>query len=76
MKQFEIWTEGNSFKTPNGAAIFHGVFEAETFKDAVYKYIDTLFDYQKPLFSYNNDELKYNECKFFDNGKDARKIFG
>lgn len=76
MRKFEVWTEGYSATGESGTAIFHGKFEAETFKNAVYKYIETLDEKDKSYFKDNEYGLRYWGCKFFDNEKDARKNYG
>lgn len=76
MAQFEVWTEGYRCTGDIGTAQFHGKFEGETFRDAVYKYVETLSDDSKSSFKDNEYGMRFWGCEFFDNEKDARKNFG
>lgn len=76
MTQFEIWTEGYGATGEHGNARFHGKFKGQTFKDAVYNYINTLSSEEQKLFKDNEYGLRLWGCKFFDNEIDARKNYG
>lgn len=64
--KFEVWTEGYICTGAKVGATFHGVFEGNTFKEAV----------KKAFKGKNESEASYYGCRVFDNEKDARKAFG
>lgn len=74
-KTFEVWTEGYAATGQTCEATFHGKFEAETFKEAVILFRDSLSDdYSKRCVDL--DRMCFWGCRFFDNEIDARKSFG
>ena len=76
MEQFQVWLSGYAATGDRGTASFLGTFEGETFRDAVYKYVETLSEESKADFKDNDYGLRLGWGKFYDNEKDARKIFG
>jgi len=76
MTQFEVWKEGYRATGESCGASYCGRYEAETFKEAVYRYIETLEEKERSYFSDNEYGLRYWGCKFYDNEEDARKKFG
>lgn len=76
MALFEVWSEGYAATGESSPAQFHGKYEAETFKEAVYKYVETLSPKSKECFTDNEYGLRFWGCRFYDNEKDARKFCG
>ena len=76
MAQFQVWISGYIATGERDTASFLGTFEAETFRDAVYKYIETLSENSKTDFKDNEYGLRHGWGKFYDNEIDARKIAG
>lgn len=74
VKVWEVWMEGYQVTGNKASASFKGVFEGETFKDAVCAYADTLDSKTRTYF--NSDYSAFWGCKFYDNETDARGMFG
>jgi len=77
MNKYELWSEGYLATGMEGipaTATFHGVFEGETFKDAIQAYKDTLRGYDWECVDVEEGTLW--GCRFFDNEADARKLYG
>jgi hypothetical protein len=75
LKKFEVWTEGYRATGDISGANFHGIYEGETFRDAVSKFADSLTD-PRSIACINLDVPSFWGCKFYDNEKDARRYFG
>lgn len=73
IKEYEVWSEGYRATGEHGTATFHGIYKAESFKEAVKQFQDTKCTNPEYI---NLDKLTYWGCKFFDNETDARKSFG
>ena len=89
-KKYEIWSEGYRASGDSSKAIFIGVFEAETFDEAVEEYNRTR-DKKYTTAAEKNTRKRYISdeayekrrsnwniwaCNLFDNERDARKSFG
>lgn len=72
MKIFEIWSEGFSVTGQRGTAGLLGKYEAETWDDAVQKFMK---DHPNRI---RVDSRGYTDwgCRLFDNEVDARRSFG
>jgi hypothetical protein len=75
MNKFQLWIEGYMATGESGKAQYLGEFEAETLKDAVIAYKNTLTD-PYSIKCVNIERLSYWGCKFYDNESDARKSYG
>lgn len=73
MKAWEVWSEGYAATGEYGLASFFGVYHADTFKQAIEKWVDEEPSRWK---LYDPDRLTFWGCKFYDNEKDARAFFG
>lgn len=72
MNEYEIWSEGYLYTGMEGhptKASYHGIFKAESFKEAC----KICFKDDKDYCEKSNN---YWGCRLFDNKKDARKMFG
>ena len=73
--EFEIWSEGFVCSGGIAKAMFHGKFKAETFKDAVSKWKNSVKDdYMRECI--DTEKLTCWGTRLFDNESDARKNFG
>lgn len=80
LKEWEIWMEGFAATGQSEKAQLIGVYEAETFDEAVQKYI------QGEIAEHGTSTVELNRfgqgrhaiwgCELFDNETDARKSFG
>lgn len=72
MKEWEIWSEGFEIQGNIATADLLGKENAETWDDAVKKYMD------KHPGKITADSRGYTDwgCRLFDNETDARKSFG
>lgn len=84
MREFEIWSEGYRATGEEGFATLDGKFEAETFDEAVEKYLihkeNTDWKDIRKHYEYRPDNERSKHfiwaCALFDNETDARKSFG
>ncbi len=72
LNKYEVWSEGYVITGNSSGAIYHGIFDGESFKDACDNWALTLED----VSYYNGITLSYWGCRLFDNEDDARKSFG
>jgi len=68
-RMFDVWSEGYSITGNKSGAMFHGQFDADSFRDACVK----CFNDDK---NFDADKLTYWGCGLYDNEKDARRTFG
>lgn len=74
-KIINLWSEGYSATGNYSPVTFHGSFEAETLKEAIQAFKDTLTD-PYSISCINVENETFWGCRFFDNEADARKSFG
>lgn len=75
MREIHLWTEGYAATGEESGAIFHGVFKANSLKNAVVQFKKTLTD-QQSKDCVDIESLTFWGCRFFDNATDAKKSFG
>lgn len=75
--KYEIWIEGYQTNEESAGAFLLGIYEGESFDDAVIKCMMNPL-HEQNLFTYNIEtgQHKYWGCRLFDNEADARKSFG
>lgn len=74
MAKYQVWKEGFSCTGNDATAQMCGVFEGESFEEAVLAYYNSL-DREAQSYWTLQDLTCYG-CRFFDNEADARKSFG
>lgn len=72
MQTFEIWCEGFATNGERGRANLLGTYEAETWDEAVQKYME---DHPGRITVDNRGYTDWG-CSLFDNETEARKSFG
>ena len=78
MKKFNLWTEGYLATGMEGIpakATFWGEFQANSFKEAIQMWKDTLTD-PYSISCVDVENKTFWGCRFYDNESDARKAFG
>lgn len=75
MSKYEVWSEGYVALGNSANAKFHGEFDGESFRDACIAWSQTL-DEKSRRECFYEDELRFWNCKLFDNEVDARKSYG
>lgn len=76
MSRFSIWSEGYIASGQQGRAMFHGLFEADSFLDAVTYWRNTLDPGSRDLVDLKSDPPAFWGCRLFDNEQDARRSYG
>jgi len=77
MKRIKIWEEGYMATGESARASRIGVYEAESFDDAVKAHIKANPELKvNQLYDYNGKYHSIWACRLFDNETDARKAFG
>lgn len=71
-QKFEIWSEGFKTTGMTSNATFHGLFNGESFKDAVKNFKDRSTEGDHVDLT----NLTFWGCKLFDNETEARKRHG
>lgn len=70
---FDVWLEGFAVTGQQGQAQYLGRFAGADFKEACQHAVQVLgMDEQ----SYDSERNTYWGCRFFDNARDARAMFG
>jgi hypothetical protein len=70
---YEIWNEGYAATGERAQAQYLGKYNGNTFTEAVKAALE---DKKWNMSLFDENKLSYWGCRFFDNEKDARKIFG
>ena len=78
MKTYEIWIEGYECTGQSSGALFKGIYEGNSLKEACLNKAIKDPDFAKYLKCApgKNGRCSYWGCTIFDNEKDARKLFG
>ena len=76
MRQFQVWAEGYAATGEYAPATLRGVYEAETFDDAVRQHIKTTPEEAHFYRQHDDGHWSYWACRLYDNESDARKFLG
>jgi len=77
MREIEVWSEGYCEQGQEGIPVkaqFHARFKADTFKEALILFKETLSEEDKHYLDI--EEERFWICRLFDNGQDARELWG